>query len=535
MEELDFYTKKFEDGKISRREFMGRAVALGVAVGVASTMADEALAQSPKKGGHLRMGIGAGASDDTLDPATYGENFTQNMGFATRNYLTEIDREGNLVGELATEWGASDDAVQWTFKLRNDVEFHNGKTMDAEDVIASYNHHRNEDSVSAMKDIAKTITDMKAVDKNTVQFTLEAGNADFPYIVSDYHIAILPSKDGVAVWQDGGGTGGYMVENFEPGVRLDLKRHPNFFKGDERAHFDSGEILVMLDQVARTNALTTGEIDVMDRCELKTLHLLERDDNLRIEETTGTQHFTLPMRADTAPFNDINVRMAIKLSLDREALLRTLLRGHGALGNDHPISTANQYHNGNLPQREYDPDMAKWYLRQSGLGQPGGRYLPRRHRLRWRCRHRCAVQGARQGLRHRYHRPPGAQGRLLVGDLDAKGLVCIVLGRPADRGLDVLGGLRGRRQLERILLRAYLFQRTACGGPGRTRLGQAPRDVRPDAGYRSRRGQPDRSGVLQLRVRHEQVGAARPVNGGELGHGRSQGLRALVVRLSTNA
>ena len=369
MEELDFYTKKFEDGKISRREFMGRAVALGVAVGVASTMADEALAQSPKKGGHLRMGIGAGASDDTLDPATYGENFTQNMGFATRNYLTEIDREGNLVGELATEWGASDDAVQWTFKLRNDVEFHNGKTMDAEDVIASYNHHRNEDSVSAMKDIAKTITDMKAVDKNTVQFTLEAGNADFPYIVSDYHIAILPSKDGVAVWQDGGGTGGYMVENFEPGVRLDLKRHPNFFKGDERAHFDSGEILVMLDQVARTNALTTGELDVMDRCELKTLHLLERDDNLRIEETTGTQHFTLPMRADTAPFNDINVRMAIKLSLDREALLRTLLRGHGALGNDHPISTANQYHNGNLPQREYDPDMAKWYLRQSGLGR----------------------------------------------------------------------------------------------------------------------------------------------------------------------
>ena len=277
MKELDFYTKKFEDGKISRREFMGRAVALGVAVGLASTMADKAMAASPKKGGHLRMGVGAGASDDTLDPATYGENFTQNMGFATRSYLTEIDREGNLVGELATEWEASEDAAQWTFKLRNDVEFHNGKTMDADDVIASYNHHRGDDSVSAMKDIAKTITDMKAIDKNTVQFTLVAGNADFPYIASDYHIAILPSKDGVAQWEDGVGTGAYSVENFEPGVRLDLKRHPNFFKGDERGHFDSGEILVMLDQVARTNALTTGEIDVMDRAELKTLHLLEKN------------------------------------------------------------------------------------------------------------------------------------------------------------------------------------------------------------------------------------------------------------------
>jgi peptide/nickel transport system substrate-binding protein len=73
------------------------------------------------------------------------------------------------------------------------------------------------------------------------------------------------------------------------------------------------------------------------------------------------------MRTDTAPFDDNNVRMALKLGLDREALLRTLLRGHGALGNDHPISTANPYHNAELEQRVYDPDKAKWYLKQSGL------------------------------------------------------------------------------------------------------------------------------------------------------------------------
>ena len=151
MEELEFYTKRFEDGKISRREFMGRAMALGVAIGVASTMADKAMAASPKKGGHLRMGVGAGASDDTLDPATYGENFTQNMGFATRNYLTEIDREGNLVGELATEWSASDDAVQWTFKLRKDVKFHDGAKFTADDVIYTMNRHYGEKSTSTVK------------------------------------------------------------------------------------------------------------------------------------------------------------------------------------------------------------------------------------------------------------------------------------------------------------------------------------------------------------------------------------------------
>ena len=367
MKDLDFFTKLLEDGKISRREFMGHAIALGATVGLATTLAGKAIAATPKKGGHMRLGVGAGASSDNTDPGLYGENFTQSMAFATRNFLTEIDTSGTLVPELCTGWSASDDAVQWTFELRKDVEFHNGKTMDADDVIASYNHHMGEDSSSAMKDIVEAITDMKADGKHTVVFTLREGNADFPYIASDYHIPILPSKDGVAMWEEGIGTGGYSIENFDPGVRLDLKRFPNFFRGDERAHFDSGEILIMLDQVARTNALSTGEIDAMDRCEIKTLDRLAENPDLRIEETTGTQHYTLPMRCDTAPFDDNNVRMAIKLSLDRDALLRTLLRGHGALGNDHPISPANLYHASELPQRVYDPDKAKWYLKQSGL------------------------------------------------------------------------------------------------------------------------------------------------------------------------
>ena len=120
MKDLEFFSKLLEDGKISRREFMGQAVAIGATVAVATSMADKAIAATPNKGGHIRFGVGAGSSADNLDPGQYGENFTQSMGFATRNYLTEIDREGNLVPELCTGWSASDDAVQWTFELRKD-------------------------------------------------------------------------------------------------------------------------------------------------------------------------------------------------------------------------------------------------------------------------------------------------------------------------------------------------------------------------------------------------------------------------------
>ena len=366
MKQLEFYAKLLEHGNISRREFMGRAAALGVTVGLASTMAGKAIAATPKKGGHVRAGIGHGSTTDSLDPGTYENNFMGQVNFATNNVLAEIGTSGQLEPNLAESWEASDDAAVWRFKIRQGVEFHNGKTLTVEDVLASVNHHRGEDTTSAAKPLLETITDISIDGKDTLVVSLEGGNADFPFTISDYHIAIMPSKDGVMQWSEGIGTGGYKLANFDPGVRADLTRNPNYWK-EGAAHFDSLEILSIIDVTARTNALTTGEIDVMDRVDIKTLHLLERNENIKVEETTGTAHYTAPMRTDTPPFDDNNVRMALKLAFDRDAMLRTVLRGHGSVGNDHPISTANRYHAAALPQRTYDPEKAKWHLKEAGL------------------------------------------------------------------------------------------------------------------------------------------------------------------------
>ncbi len=350
---------------ISRRDFMGRAAALGIGTALASSMWAGS-AHAAKKGGRLRLGIGQGSTSDSLDPATYLDTYMQTVGSgALRNNLTEIDNTGKLVPELAESWDTSD-AKSWVFNIRKGVEFHNGKTLDADDVIASIAHHRGEDSKSAAKGILKAIKTIKADGKNKVVIDLDAPNADFPFIVSDYHIGIMPAKDGVVEWKSGVGTGGYTLENFEPGIRALLKRNPNYWK-QGRAHFDEVEALVIADVNARTNGLKTGEIDVMNRCELKTVHLLKRTPGLRVEEYTGTQHYTFAMLTDVAPFDSNHVRMALKLGLDREQMLKTVLRGHGALGNDHPISTANRYHASELPQRKYDPDKAKWHLKQAGM------------------------------------------------------------------------------------------------------------------------------------------------------------------------
>ena len=365
MKELDYYAKLLELGKIGRREFIARASALGGAAALTGLLPGTGRAATPKKGGTLRIGLGHGSTTDTLDPATFTDTYTQFIGYAMRNQLIEVSPKGELVPELAESWEASADAARWTFKLRKGVEFHNGKTVDADDVVASFNHHRGEDSKSAAKGDLKAIVELKADGKDTVVFTLKEGNADFPYIATDYHLAIMPAKDGQIDWQSGVGTGGYTLASFEPGVRATLKRAPNYWK-EGRAHFDGVEALSIKDPAARTSALTTGEIDVMDRVELKTAHLMARNKNLRIEETKGTLHYTFAMRTNQAPFDNNDVRLALKYGVDREALLKTIVRGRGVVGNDHPISQIDQYHASELPQRQFDPDKSKFHLKKAG-------------------------------------------------------------------------------------------------------------------------------------------------------------------------
>jgi peptide/nickel transport system substrate-binding protein len=280
-----------------------------------------------------------------------------------RNNLVEIDNKSQPIPELAESWEPSPDAKQWVFKLRKGVEFHNGKTMDAEDVIYSINHHRGEKTKSAAKGIVDPIADIKADGKDTVIFVLKGGNADFPYILSDYHLTISPAGD---KFLGGVGTGAYILKDYEPGVRCFAVRNPNYFK-ENRAYFDEVETLGIADVNARTNALKTGEIDVMNRCELKTVHLLKRMPGIQVMQQNGTKHYTYAMLVDNAPYDNNDVRLALKYAIDREQQLKTILRGYGVIGNDHPISPANRYHASELPQRQYDPDKAKFHLKKAGL------------------------------------------------------------------------------------------------------------------------------------------------------------------------
>ncbi|MEM9045239.1 MAG: ABC transporter substrate-binding protein [Pseudomonadota bacterium] len=367
---IDKLRKDFIAGQIDRRDFMRSAIAMGLTVSAATAMADKAQAATPKKGGTFRQGLTGGATSDSLDPASFLDSYMINVGMGQlRNCMTEIGPDNQLRGELAESWEASPDASEWTFNIRQGVEFHNGKTLDATDVAASIQHHIGEDSQSGAKGILQDITEIKVDGKNRVVMKLANGSADFPFLLSDYHTGICPANDdGTIDWQSGIGTGGYVLENFEPGIRTLTKRNPNYWK-EGAAHFDEVETLLISDTTARTNSMMTGTIDGMQNVDLTTIDLMKRNPNVNIFPTTGNQHATLPMFTNTAPFDNNDVRLALKYSLDRQEWLDKILNGYGELGNDIPLGPANQFRAtpDEIPQRGYDPDKAKFHLKKAGM------------------------------------------------------------------------------------------------------------------------------------------------------------------------
>lgn len=352
-------------GGLTRRGVLQGATALGAASLLLPAGTRQAMA-TPKKGGTLRIGLGHGKSTDGYDPGLWDQLFVQVFAAARHNYLIEVGADGKLVPELAESWHSTDGKT-WVFKIRQGVSFHSGKKLTSDDVVASINHHRGEKSTSAIKKLLAAITDVKA-NGNEVIVTLEASNADFPYLMTDYHLPIMPGKDGKIDTTSTDGVGPYIVTNFQPGVSASLKKNPNYWKSD-RGHFDGIELLSIHDKAARLNALMTGAVDVIDQVDPATIDMLAKRGGNRIISVSGNAHYCFPMDSRAAPYKDNNVRLALKYAIDRKELVDKILAGHGSVSNDNPIGPASRYFNAKMEAKSYDPDKAKFYLKQAGLSR----------------------------------------------------------------------------------------------------------------------------------------------------------------------
>ncbi|MBO6838188.1 MAG: ABC transporter substrate-binding protein [Alphaproteobacteria bacterium] len=353
-------------GRLSRREFMAYSVAAGLTASAASGLWTSKIAKAaPQKGGTFKVGLHDGNTSDSHDPGTYQSVGQIQIAHATRSYLTEITPENGLGPDMAEAWSATPDARVWTFELNKNATFHDGRKFTAKDAAASLNFHRGESSTSAAKSLLADVTDIKVDGDHTIHIELGQGSADLPWIMTDYHLVMLPAKDdGSVEWESGIGAGPYKIEKHEPGVVSELVRHEGWHR--EGAYFDKIEIIVLNDPNARQTALVTGDVHAVTSVDLKTLALLARSPNIEVDNVPSGSAITLPMHCDVAPFNDVNVRQALKYACNRQELVDKILFGTGTVGNDYHVSPGMPYYP-DLPQREYDLDKAKYHLKQAGL------------------------------------------------------------------------------------------------------------------------------------------------------------------------
>jgi peptide/nickel transport system substrate-binding protein len=174
----------------------------------------------------------------------------------------------------------------------------------------------------------------------------------------------MPAKDGKIDPQAGIGTGPFKMENFEPGVRYSATRNENYHG---ESWFDSVEMLTILDVVARQNALQSGDVHFIDRPDLKTVQLLKRNPELEIDQVTGFGHYVAPMNVTMAPFDNVDVRLALKYCFKRDELVNKVLLGYGTPGNDNPLAPSIKYAIDPEPKHQYDPEKVKFHLKKAGM------------------------------------------------------------------------------------------------------------------------------------------------------------------------
>lgn len=362
--ELEFLSRRVAAGKLNRRDFLGRAAALGVSAAFANTLlAGAARAQGPVKGGTLKAGMVGGEATNSLDPASWASQVPYKFGRMWAEQLVEVSPTGEIEMKVAEEVGASDDAKVWTFKIRKGVQFHNGKELTPDDVVATLERHADANSKSGALGLMGGIDTIKADGQNVV-ISLKDPDADLPYLMADYHLMIQPNggKDNPT---EGIGTGPYKVAVNEPGVRHVGERFKDYWGGDAIGHADTIEIIVINDATARTAALQAGQVHMINRVEPKIVGLIKNVPGVTIRNVAGKGHYVFIMHCNTAPFDNNDLRLALKYAMDREEMVSKILQGYGTVGNDTPINATYPLFT-DIEQRAFDPEKAAFHYKKSG-------------------------------------------------------------------------------------------------------------------------------------------------------------------------
>jgi peptide/nickel transport system substrate-binding protein len=383
----------FAAGRLSRREFIQRATILGLSTGAigmviaacsssssstapsaaapssaASTGASSAptAAASAAAGGSIRIAIQRPVS---VDPVAMQDLGGYGITAQSFEFLCTLDSKGSDIAPgLATKWTPNTDGTVWTFNLRENAKWqHDGSAFTADDVVATM-----ERLVKAGNSGLKGVLGpggAVATDPNTVTFTLQGGNGNFPYLVSVFNAqTLITPKDYVAGTTFDAkptGTGAWKLLTFNQQQGATFQRNPDWWGG--QTPLDGTEFIFFDSTGPMVTAYQGQQVDAIVQFDVLSGKSLFDDPNFSIIATEAALHRQIWMRCDKGQFTDKRVRQALAFTFDRPALIQQLFQGKAQLGNDHVIWQGYPYFDPSVPQRAQDIAKAKQLLSDAGV------------------------------------------------------------------------------------------------------------------------------------------------------------------------
>jgi peptide/nickel transport system substrate-binding protein len=338
----DSIVPAFLASAMTRRQIMARGAALGLSgVALSNFVAEAApggsaraiskLAQdeTPKTGGTIKVGL---LGDPTgLDP--YKDSLTAIWHVIEHIYnrLTGINPDLTVRPELAESWDISEDGLTYTFHLRQGVKFHNGRELVASDVKWSFEHLVDPAVASTSAADLSSMESVEAPDDYTVVLTLKAPDASLLATLGGQSCIVVPKEvveENGDLTQVAVGTGPFKFVEYVPNTRIVLERNPDYWE-EGLPYLDGMEMIPIPDDTQRTTAVVTGTVDFIEYAPLRDVETLEGDDSLALAGDSNTNIRYIGFNLTREPFDKLEVRQAINMAIDRNAVLGPAVFGHG--------------------------------------------------------------------------------------------------------------------------------------------------------------------------------------------------------------
>jgi peptide/nickel transport system substrate-binding protein len=377
-------------GRITRRDFVRRMTVLGMSASLAGFLAacssdNGGGGTSPSAtgtsgatgavtpGGTLKTGIIAPAT--ALDPLAVDDEGGLAVLGQSGEYLAWSNDQLQLEPRIAESWTPNGDGSVWTFAIRQGVTFQDGTPLTAADVVATMELHADPKNKSnALSAFTGVLSPggAKAIDDKTVEFTLDAANGNFPYLVSsdNYNVIILPKTFSGGWDKTFIGTGPWKMQTYTPDVGVTYGKNPDYWDQTRQPNADTNQITFYKEDQAKVLGIQGGEVNILSQFSAVSGQGLLNDPNIDVISVRASQHRQVHMRCDQDPFKDKRTRQAVALLLDRPSIIQGLLDGKADLGNDSPFAPVFPSTDTSVPQRALDAEQAKQLL--SDAGQAAG-------------------------------------------------------------------------------------------------------------------------------------------------------------------